>query len=260
MNYGMYLSAGGALTSMHRLDVVANNLANVNTMGFKPDAVMARARLPERIENPKHADAGRHMLESLGGGLFVEETSVQLGQGSLQMTGDDLDIAVQGEGFLVVSDPRAASTDQRLALTRDGRLTLDRGGMLITASSGQAVLDTQGQPIRLDGVGKVTILRNGELLQDGERIARINLVSPGPRTKLIKTGENLFRFSKAELQASRAADGSILQGAIEASAVDPVMELNKLIAASKAVQGNLKMMQYHDQIMGQAINTFGRVA
>jgi flagellar basal body rod protein FlgG len=228
-------------------------------MGFKPDAVLTRARLPERLENPMRADAGRHMLESLGGGLFVEETSVKLGQGSLLTTGDDLDLAVQGEGFLVVSDPRAAGAE-KLALTRDGRLTLDRGGMLVSAGSGQAVLDTQGQPIRLDGIGKVTILRNGELLQDGERIATINLVSPGPRTKLIKTGENLFQFSKADLEAARPADGSILQGAIETSAVDPVMELNRLIAASKAAQGNLKMMQYHDQIMGQAINTFGRVA
>jgi len=259
MNYGMYLSAAGALTNIHRLDVTANNLANANTNGFKPDVVLTRARLPERLENPQHMDAGKHMLENLGGGLFVEDTSVRLRQGSMQVTGDDLDLAVEGDGFFVVSDPRAGTTD-KLALTRDGRLTLDRGGMLVTASSGKAVLDTQGQPIRLSGAGKITILRDGNLLQDGQRIATINLVEPGPNTKLYKTGENLFRFSKDDLAAAREASGSILQGAVESSAVDPVMELNRLISASKAVQGNLKMMQYHDQIMGQAINTFGRVA
>ncbi len=260
MNYGLYLSAAGALTSMHRLDVTANNLANVNTLGFKPDVVTTRARLPERLENPGHPDAARHMLEQLGGGLFVEETSVQLPQGSFVTTDDDLDLAIEGKGFFVVADPHAGSTNRQLSLTRDGRLTLDRNGLLVNAGSGQAMLDTANQPIRLTGTGKVTILRSGEVLQDGRRVATIKLIEPGPHTKLIKSGENLFQFSASDLQSARPASGAILQGAIENSAVDPVMELNKLILASKAVQSNLKMMQYHDQLMGQAINTFGRVA
>ena len=259
MNYGLYLSAAGALTSMHRLDVVANNLANVNTIAFKPDLVTTRARLPERLEDPQHPDAARHLLEDLGGGLFIKESSVQFRQGSFVTTDDDLDLAIEGKGFFVVADPRAANGES-LALTRDGRLTLDRGGMLVNATTGRAVLDIDDQPIRLSGAGKVTVLRDGEVLQDGQPVATINLVEPAARTKLIKAGENMFQFTKVDLDAARPASGSVLQGAVESSAVDPVIELKNLIAASKAVQGNLKLMQYHDQLMGQAINTFGRVA
>lgn len=259
MNYGLYLSAAGSLTSMHKLDVIANNLANANTNGFKPDVVTTRARLPERLEHPGNLDAGQNMLEALGGGLFIDDTSVQLTQGSFTTTGADLDVAIQGEGFLLVSDPRSSSNDH-MELTRDGRLALDRSGMLVTATSGRAVLDDQGQPIRLTGNGPITILRSGEVIQDGATVATLKLIKPGANTKLVKTGGNLFKFSKQDLTAAQPADGTFLQGNIETSAVDPVLELNKLISASKAVQTNLKMMQYHDQLMGQAINTFGRVA
>jgi len=259
MNYGLYLSAAGTLTSMHRMDVIANNLANVNTNGFKADLVHTRARLAARVEDPSSPDAGRHLLESLGGGQLIDDTSVQLRQGSILTTGDDLDLAIEGEGFFLVSGPRGGNRDD-MQLSRDGRLTLDRTGMLVLASNGRAILDDGGSPIRVASNAKVTILPGGEIIQNGETIATIGLVKPAAESRLVKTGDNLLAFSRGEFEAASRGEGHILQGAIESSAVDPVMELNKLISASKAVQSNIRMMQYHDQLMGHAINTFGRVA
>jgi flagellar basal-body rod protein FlgF len=109
MNYGLYLSASGAMTAMHKQDVYANNLANVNTIGFKPDSVFTRHRLPERIEQPHlHADPHK-LLEQLGGGQFIDPTFTNLTQGALTATDRPLDVAIDGEGFFVISTGAAGT-------------------------------------------------------------------------------------------------------------------------------------------------------
>lgn len=257
MNYGLYLSASGALTSLHKQDIAANNLANVNTPGFKPDTVYTRLRQPERLESPHLPVDPRWLLEQLGGGQFANPTYTDLSQGVLARTDNPLDLAIDGEGFFVVS--RGGPGNEDIRLTRDGRLTMNADGTLVQAATGMPVLDVNNEPIQLDPTGDVRVNANGEIEQNGSIVARLQIVSPSDPSLLAKVGDNMMKFT--DPAAIRVpATGFVRQGHIEGSGVDPIMALNEMIAASKAVSRNATMMQYHDQMMGQAINTFGRVA
>lgn len=260
MNYGLYLSAAGAMTNLFRQDLYANNLANANTIGFKPDIAMLRQRLPERIESPgsmaSFADP-QFMLEQLGGGVFGHPTRISLKQGNLLETGNQLDLAMRGKGFFVLGDPD--QPDSTL-LTRDGRLTMDGRGRLIHAANGMPVLDTNGQSIHLDGSAGVEIDTKGHIIQNGQQVARLRLVMPTDPTRLIKVGHSLMRLEDQSDSALQPASGDVLQRHVESSGTDPIMTLTAMIGATKAMQSNAKLMQYHDNIIGQAINTFGRIA
>lgn len=269
MNYGLYLSASGALAGMHRQDVMANNLANINTVGFKPSDVTLAERLPERLapgplsmfaESLTFPSDTQLMLERLGGGLFVAPSRVDLRQGPLQRTGNDLDLAIEGRGFFVVD----AGNGQTPALrfTRDGRFTLNAAGELVMTATGHRVLDADDQPIALDRSQPAAIDGKGAITQDGEVVATIQIADARNSASLVKDGDNLLRLKDARdmTRLRIPATGAVQQRHVETSAVDPVIALNALINASKAVQANITMLQYHDNILGQVINTYGRVA
>jgi flagellar basal-body rod protein FlgF len=258
MNYGLYLSAGGALTSMHRQDVIANNLANVNTVGFKPDAVFAKSRLPERLESGTAMADPQLLLEQLGGGQHLNPTFINLAQGDLAPTPNTLDLAIQGEGFFAISTGKQGDA---IRLTRDGRFSMNSAGDLVMSTTGMKVLDANDQPIRLDRNAEVRIDADGGVIQNGATIAQLQITTIPDTNLLAKEGDSLFRLSSAAggRLNRQPASGSIKQGYVESSAVDPILALNEMINASKAVQSNALMMQYHDNLMGQAINTFGRV-
>lgn len=255
MNYGLYLSASGTLTSLHRQDVLANNLANINTVGFKPDFVALQARLPERLESGDAMMNPEELLEQLGGGHLSNDTRISLRQGELTSTGNDLDLAIQGDGFFVV-DTGTRGGDA-LRFLRDGRFTINTAGELVTASAGMRVLDVNDQPIRLNRNAPVEVHGDGAIQQNGATVAQVQISTVRDDSQLQKEGHSLVRFTGSN---RIAATGSVKQRAIESSAVDPIMMLNSMINASKAVQANATMMQYHDNILGQAVNTLGRVA
>jgi len=256
MNYGLYLSAAGTLTSLHRQDVLSGNLSNAQTPGFKPDMVISRQRLPERAESGQPIDSKR-LLEALGGGIHVQPTYVVNEQGSLDPTDGPLDLAIQGDGLFVVESPGGGGD---VRFTRDGRFTIDDTGHLVMSTNGLRVLDVDGRPIRIDdgGAGQLHILDDGTINRDNRTLARLQVVS-SDAGRLVKSGRGLMRFESAPDELP-AATGTVRQGFTELSSVDPVMTLHRLMTVSQAIQANSRLMQYQDFIMGQAVNTFGRVA
>jgi len=252
------VAAAGALTSMQRQDVLANNLANLETVAFKPDSVLVQQRLPARVEEGALADP-REMLERLGGGVHALPTRTSMRQGSIVDTGNPLDVALDGEGFLVVDDPTRPGA---FALTRDGRLTRDEGGTLVTASEGRPVLGTDGLPIVIPDGGPVRIDEGGRITRDGAELGRLRIAMPaGGAEDLRRIGHGLFGLAEgAAPLPDRPGAARLRQGATERSAVDPITTLNEMIAAAKAANSNLKMMQFHDYLTGQAVNTFARVS
>jgi len=256
MNYGLYLSAGGALASMHRQDVLANNLANMETVAYKPSQVDMRERLPERLEDADVFADPHWLLERLGGGNFVAPSRIDLGQGGLTPTGNDLDLAIEGDGMFVV---RVGEGDAGLRLTRDGRFTMNGRGRLVTRN-GHEVVGTNRRPIRLDPDQPVQVTRAGQIEQGGNVVGRLRIVPIAEQSMVVKEGANLMRLADGVVMPRGAAEGRVLQHHVEASTVDPIKTMMGMMAAAKAAQANLKMMQYHDQVLGQAFNTFGRVA
>ncbi|MDY7107874.1 MAG: flagellar hook-basal body protein [Planctomycetota bacterium] len=259
MNYGLYLSAAGALTNMHRQDVFANNLANVNTVGFKPDSVITRQRLPERLESPGSMADPQRLLEQLTGGQFLQPTRVSLAQGNLVQTEGDLDLALEGEGLFVIGDGRGTGPEH-LRFTRDGRFTLNPDGELVMAANSMRVLDRDDLPIRLDSNATVRIDEQGVISQNGAAVAELKIVAAPHAERLAKAGDNLLRLADGAPMPQERAAGRVRQGYTESSAVDPILTLNSMMSAAKAARSNLRMIQYHDNILEKAFNTFGRVA
>lgn len=262
MNYGLTLSAAGVLTSMHRLDVAANNLANASTTAFKPDWVIARERNPERLNGTVPGAAPHPLLERLGGGLAINPTLSDQKQGGLRTTARPLDIALDGPGFMIVRD-RGGS----LALTRDGRLELDSDGRLVTANSGHPVLSDEGEEIVLDRARPLKIFDDGSISQGEGIVAKLALVG-AEASSLRKLGDGLYATAALNsvtrrtmgLPAMPAAEAEVIQAAVEESAVDPVSELVGVMKSTRAFEAGTNLIRQQDQISRRSLEAFGRFA
>ncbi|MFA7236071.1 MAG: flagellar basal-body rod protein FlgF [Phycisphaeraceae bacterium] len=257
MNYGLYISATGVLTNMHRQDVLANNLANAQTVGFKQNLAAFNQRLPESQEDPAGFDLANDLLDKLGGGLTAHAALTDLSAGSLQNTGNALDLAIDGQGFFTIQNklPDGSITT---ALTRDGRFTLSQDGQLLTTVGGHGVLDSSGQPIRVDPSVPLTVDETGRLSQNNQTVGQLQVATVDPQSPLNHLGQGMYEAS-ANLQTNNFR-GRIQQGFIEQSNVDSVREMVELIQTTRAVNDNATMIRYQDSLMDKAVNVLGRVA
>ncbi len=259
MNYGFHLSTAGVITQMRKLDVIANNLANVETVGFKPDFLVAVDRKPERLEN---ADAvgiePNELLERLGGGKLFLPTQIDLSEGSIEPSGRDLDTAIRGEGFFVLESPTGKSSDK--FLTRNGNFEVDAKGRIVLSTSGQPVLDREGAHIHVDPTKKIVIGKDGAVTQEGAPVAQLALVTPTRKDALVKDGRNAFRVIGGEVQPVTDRNTEIQQGALERSGTDPVRTLASLIATTRALEFGTQMLRTQDEMTGRLFQTYGRLS
>ncbi len=224
-----------------RMDVAANNLANVATSGFKADALV----LEEADRTPAHAEEDPRQFR------FVRDIGIvhQMDQGPIAMTGNPLDVALEGDGFIMVQGPNGPQ------FTRDGAFTLTGEGRLVT-SDGRAVLSSGGAPIVLDPQGDTpSIGRDGAIRVAGVEAGRIGVVSFAAPGALAKVGDNLW---DAQGQAPGEFEGVVVQGALEGSNVRPVVELTRLIEISRAYQSAAKIVSGADDLRQRAIERLGR--
>lgn len=261
MNYGYNLAASGMISAMFRQDVAANNLANIETAGFKPDTAFTLPRDAARVEDRLFDLPSNKLLERLGAGVLLAPTRTSHSQGSLTRTGNPLDVAIRGDGFFVVS-VAGGSTGDQVRLTRDGRLTRNARGELVTATGGHNVLDDAGRPIRIDGRAQVQIDGDGSILQDGEPIARLQIATIADKDQLRKVGHNLYAASASAIQSAGQTEfrGEVVPEHIEASAVDPIRAVMAVQNAANAVSSASRVMSVHDEITGRLISTLGRVS
>lgn len=254
MNYGLYLSASGVLTNLHRQDVISNNLANTSTTAFKRQLAAIQQRMPESLESGSWSDFDP-LLDRMGGGVFAQRTSSDLSEGALQQTRNDLDVAIHGRGFFVMQDANGQPV-----VTRDGRFTLDAKGTLTHQTSGLAVLDGSGQPIVLEPGRTTTIDESGQLRQGGDVVAQIQVIDLPDEAVLVPAGEGKLRPASQAWQQRQPAQARLQQGFVEQSNVEPIREMVAMIEATRAITANSNMIRYHDTIMDRAVNTLGRVS
>jgi flagellar basal-body rod protein FlgF len=258
MYYGIQLAASGALTSLYRTDVLANNLANLNTTGFKPELAFARERDPARVEDGLWAVPSNELLEKLGAGAHMAPNRVDHAQGNLSTTGNPLDLAIQGEGFFVLRSSADGDTTG-IKLTRDGRMTRDGTGRLVNASTGLPVLSVRNRPINLDPGYAVTIDHDGTIRQAGTVVDRVQIINIEDKTELTKEAAGQFGISQRALNRATPASGRVEQGVLEDSAVNPIAAMMGVQSAARAVGTNFTMISYQDKMMERAINTFARI-
>lgn len=250
MIYGLYLSAAGLQANAYQLDVIANNLANAETVGFKHELAVLSERRVE-VDESGRPSRGHGLLDNLSGGTFVAPTYTTFAQGPLEATERPLDLAIRGEGFFQVQQ------GNELFYTRDGRLTVDQQGQVVTAG-GKTVLDTGGRPLLVsrDSTQPITVSPDGAVKQGLDEIGRLALVSFDDPQGLTKAGAGLFR---ANDQVPRPADGQIEAGHLEKSTVDPVAGLAEMIQTQRAYQLNATMISLQDGMLSRAVNDLGKV-
>ncbi|MEM9414890.1 MAG: flagellar hook-basal body protein [Planctomycetota bacterium] len=265
MNYGMHVAASGVLVNSHRLDVLANNLANVNTAAFKPQFSDIQERLPERLEDgPFEPGVARRMLEQIGGGVFAGQHQTDFTPGELVQTGQQLDVALTSNDTFFVVRAIDAKTGQAVPhVTRDGRFQTNHEGEIVT-QSGAPVLDDRDKPIRVPGgtstirissQGEITFVNetNGELGKARLQVARVDTAG------LEHRGAGLFAMATGDTR-QEVETPDVQQGSYEGSGTNAITTMMEIVAATKAASGNANMIRYHDQMMNQSINTFARIA
>ena len=253
MIYGLYLSAAGIISSSYRQDVLANNLANSETNGFKRNLALFKERPTALQERNRAGDWSDPFLEHLGGGLLASDTQVDNRQGEIENTGNPLDMAIEGDGYFAVT------VGGKTRLTRNGSMTTNREGDLILANGhNDRVLDADQKPIKLDSSGKVEVAKDGTITQNGRPVARVGVFDVSNRAKLQQIGGTLLSYDGANgLQAST---GTVRSEFLEHANVDPTNELTELMETQRQLEANANMIRYQDTTLQRLVNDVGKIS
>lgn len=254
MLYGLYISAAGLQSQEYRQNVTANNLANANTVGFKRDLAQAQARLNPARETSAFQSSDALLKQAPSGGVWSLPTGIDLSQSPLEQTNDPKDVALAGPGFFMIQGP---SSEEKL-LTRDGRFAINDTGHLTMASNGQQVLDIHENPIKLDPSKTFTISTHGEISQGAAPVAQLAVMNVANSGDLEKRGNSLLALKAGKSLQPTTVATQVLQGKIESSGVNPMIEMVSMLEGQRHFEANTKMIQYQDQTL-QLLNSVGKV-
>jgi flagellar basal-body rod protein FlgF len=244
MDNALYVGLSRQMVLRRHMDIIANNIANVDTTGFKVEELIEKTD----PQAPAMTQGGPRPVK------FVSPDGVarNFGQGALRSTGAPLDLAIEGQGFFQVRD---AQGDR---FTRDGRFRTDDTGRLVTGQ-GAAVLDEGGGEIVIDPEkGQVAISADGVVSQGDERIGKVGVYEFASAGALEKAGDNLYR-NTSNLQPTPAAKARVRQGMLEGSNVNAVLEITKMIEVSRAYEQTARMMDSEADLSRRAVERMGRV-
>jgi len=257
MNVSLYSAATGMQAQQMNLDTISNNLANVNTTGFKRSKLEFQDLLYQQSRQAG-ADGGAGNLTpsalQTGSGSRVVSTAKVFTQGQLSQTGERLDVAIQGDGFFEVQRP-----DGTNAFTRDGSFKVNATGQVVT-NDGLPVL-SGFQPIPT-GATDISIAPTGEVTvktASGTTNFKVQLVRFANEAGLENGGGNIYLETPAsgtpELgNAGEQGFGTVIQGYLEGSNVNVVEEMVKMIVAQRAYEINSKAIQSSDEMLQQINN------
>ena len=247
------------------MQTIANNIANLETPGFKREVALQMARHTASVaigEVP--FDTG--LMTDIGGGVHTIGTHTEFKQGTVTPTEIKSDLALQGDGWFRVRD--VANGEE--FLTRAGDFQVDRSGVFVSewGRSRFQLLDVEGEPVTLPNPNSNTwhITDDGVVHDVGVgRVQQIALVQPDNLKTMVKIGENVYRLDIPEgtLGYQDIPDPErprIRSGHLEMSSVNPSTEMIEMIVASRAVETNVKMMHAQDEATGSLINRVLRVA
>ena len=245
MNNALYVGLSRQLTLKRQMDVIANNIANSDTVGFKVESL----QLGQDVQAPQ-LQPGQGAAPAI---TFVHDTGLSRDyrQGALRQTGGPFDLGLQGDGFFEVQTTAGAR------LTRDGRFALNAQGQIVD-SSGNAVLQAGGQPIVVDPT-KTTpqIAHDGTVSQDGQVMGKIGVFAVADRSALTETGGGLYDPGAQTPTADRTT--VVQQGMIETANVDAIQQMTRMISVSRAYEQVTSMMDGVGNASDQSIQRLGRV-
>ena len=245
MDTTTYVALSRQLVLQRQLDVTANNLANMDTPGFKLESLMVQTD-PENLPTPKGSGGPSVVNFVLDGGVARDFSA-----GPVKITDAPLDLAIKGQGFFTINTPAGPR------YTRDGRFSLDANGQIVT-SSGLPV-QGEGGPITIDPkLGQVHIAADGTISQNAQVVGKLSLVNFASLSGLSKQGDGLY--NNVSNVAPQASTATMLQGAIESSNVEPMTQMTQLIKVNNAYAMVSQMLVNVSDLSKAAVDRLGRIS
>lgn len=276
---GFYTAAAAMVAQQQRQEMLANNLANANTPGFKADQATFRS-FPELLITSTAQQTlpvknqfrlkGKYTVGPLNTGVYMQETVPKFKQGDIYETGNETDLALV-EGYLPVNPEtnrsgalffQVMNAADEVRYTRNGNFTVDGQGYL-TTTDGFHVLDTFGDPIVIFG-DNFTVTSDGRFFEDGEDTGQqIQIAYAENPDNLVKEGNGLFRL-EGQGQLPSVLDHpeityQIKQKFLERSNVDLEQTMTEMMMAYRTFEANQKVVQAYDKSMEKAVNEIGRI-
>jgi flagellar basal-body rod protein FlgF len=283
MSKGFWPAVSGSVAQSERLNIIANNLANADTNGFKRDQVTfhtvlssaTTAAMKEEIPRKPFTDKDFHRLDGRDQAYVeVEGNFTDHSQGKAKVTGNPLDVSLEGKGFLEVLAPEG------VRLTRQGTMRMNHEGTLVT-NEGFPVLSPataaapvegagiEGQPradlfartIKLDpgASSKVSITTDGKLYQGGQEIGQLSVVEVVDPNLLYKEGSSMFRNDDPANVSQDPKSTVVRQGIVEASNVNAISEMTEMLKATRLFEANEKLVKTYGDLESRAVNDLGKL-
>ena len=234
MENTLYIALSYQTVMQRQMDVIANNIANASTPGFKGEQMMFVEYLADAV--------GKDDVS------FVQDIAVvrDFREGAFSRTGNPLDVAISGKGWFEIDTPSG------MRYTRNGHLQIDSKGT-ITTSGGHAVLDDRGRPITMPATGgEISIDKDGTISVGDQRVGRLKIVSFANEQQLRKDSESLYSTDAPALPAAKA---TVVQGMIEESNIKPIVEVTNMIGALREFQSAQQMIEEEHKRQLTAIDT-----
>ena len=238
MQSSLYVVLSAQLTLQKRLDSIANNVANANTAGFRAEEIRFETLLSQTPLDP---------VSFVGSG----DNYLSRRAGEIVKTDNPLDVAVEGQAWLAIQTPAGT------VYTRDGRMRMSDSGQLETLN-GYPVLDAGGTPIQIDSAtGPPQIARDGSITQGGRQVGGIGLFSIDPRAQLVRYENSGVISDQPAVPALDHGNVALLQGYVERSNVNPVMEMSRLIMVTRALEAVTASLNSAESNLQDAVKTLG---
>ncbi|WP_096550339.1 flagellar hook-basal body protein [Ureibacillus thermosphaericus] len=269
---GLYTAASGMLAQQRKTEILTNNMANVNTPGFKAEQTSIRS-FPEMLLSaiddtnvPTKKGLNLNQIQQIGTistGIYLQETMPNFTQGDVYETNLNTDFALVNGNIPAGGNIffRLAHPDGGEAYTRNGNFTLDGQGYLVTGD-GYYVLSETGARIQLPNED-FQVADNGAVYVNNQQIATIGVAFVENANELVKQNNGIFRTQNGQALPSAFAQGNITfamkQKFLEGSNVDPAQAMTELLTAYRAFEANQKVLQAYDRSMEKAVNEIGKV-
>jgi len=244
MDNAVYVGLSRQMVLRREMDIIANNIANLDTTGFKVESLMQKIDPAE----PARTLGGPRPVKFVAADTVARD----FGQGALTKTDAPLDMAIEGEGLFQVQTPNGPR------FTRDGRFTTDPTGRLVN-QQGYPVMSDGGGEIVIDAEkGQVAVGADGTMSQGNELVGKVGMFKFANQGALEKSGDNSFKNS-SNLQPEVAANAKLRQGHLESSNVKPVLEITRMVEVSRAYESTAKMIDAEADLSRRSVERLGRV-
>ncbi len=263
MMEGLYIAASGGTKQLKKLDVLSNNIANINTQGFKKDMLIYEEKRPPFQQISLNGSFTIDLNPFQGSDpavsyVQVTQSRTDFAQGSLIKTDNPLDVAIEGKGFFVINTPNGDR------YTRNGNFHLDGLGQLVD-QKGNMIMTRSDEPILIPfGTKQISINQDGSIFGGAEinqdPLGQLKIVNFNNIHALTKEGEGFYKISDSSVKEILVNDAKVLQGFTESSNANAIHEMTQMIETVRQLEAYQKIIQSIDEVDDQSVNSLGRVA